>query len=71
MNLRKRVSLEDRLWAKINKQGPNDCWLWTAGCAGNGYGTLRKWVDTKWVQTYAHREVLRLSKGNPPLVTTT
>jgi hypothetical protein len=29
-----------RFWAKVNKDGPGGCWLWTAGKNGNGYGAF-------------------------------
>lgn len=33
------VSVADRFWAKVDKSG--DCWLWTAGCSGDGYGAFK------------------------------
>lgn len=32
-------TLEARFWAKVERRGPDDCWLWTAGL-NNGYGTI-------------------------------
>lgn len=29
---------EERFWAKVDKT-KNGCWLWTAGCNGDGYGS--------------------------------
>lgn len=26
-----RLTLEERFWAKVQKAGDNECWLWTAG----------------------------------------
>lgn len=37
----KFASHEDRFWAKVDKRGPNDCWPWTAGLDGDGYGSFR------------------------------
>lgn len=34
-------SWSDRFWAKVAVGGPNDCWLWTAGYDGPGYGSLK------------------------------
>ncbi len=31
----------ERFWEYVDKQGPDDCWLWT-GCTKKGYGTF--WV---------------------------
>jgi hypothetical protein len=41
-----RVPVEDRFWAKVDKDGPipehmphlGQCWIWMAGCDGKGYG---------------------------------
>lgn len=33
-----RASLDARFWPKVNKQGGNDCWEWTAHCLSSGYG---------------------------------
>ena len=63
--MRKRKSLEERLWALIVKAAPNECWLWIGGHLPKGYGTLRKWNGTKWISTYAHREVLIATVGEP------
>lgn len=28
----------ERFWAKVDKSGADDCWLWTAGLGTGGYG---------------------------------
>lgn len=33
--------VEVRFWEKVNKQGSDDCWLWTAFIDKNGYGLFR------------------------------
>src|SRR5690348_13985474 len=43
---RRTTPIEQRFWAKVNKDGPppahcpelGPCWLWTASTAGKGYG---------------------------------
>ncbi len=37
------LSVEDiqRFWSRVNKQGANDCWPWTAGCSKDDYGAFR------------------------------
>lgn len=30
---------EERFWEKVNKDGPNGCWVWTAGTT-RGYGAF-------------------------------
>lgn len=32
--------LEIRLWKKVIKLGPDDCWIWTGGVNENGYGRI-------------------------------
>lgn len=36
----KHAPLTERLWAKIKKAGPNDCWIWTASVNSYGYGQV-------------------------------
>jgi len=33
-----KLSFADRFWAKVDRCGPNGCWLWTAARYVNGYG---------------------------------
>lgn len=44
------MTLEERFWAKVDKDGPNGCWLWTASTNLQGYG---QFFDGKTV--LAHR----------------
>ena len=30
-----------RFWAKVERRGPNDCWLWKAGANDKGYGNFK------------------------------
>lgn len=50
-------TLEERFWAKVDKSGPNGCWLWT-GALSNGYGVIRIKKDGKWRNEQAHRVLL-------------
>lgn len=36
-----RPTKEEMFWAKVDKDGPNGCWLWTAAKTGPGYGSFR------------------------------
>lgn len=36
-----KATLNDRFWSKVDKRGPNDCWLWTATKTSFGYGSFR------------------------------
>jgi hypothetical protein len=62
---RKTKSLEERLWGLIDKKAENECWPWLGGTVPKGYGTIKVLIDGKWKTSYAHREILKLSKGVP------
>lgn len=53
---------EERFWKKVNKNGPNGCWLWI-GWAQEGYGRLTDEAVGKEVG--AHRYSYKLHKGDP------
>lgn len=44
-SLMKPIPFEDRYWAKVDKGGPNGCWLWTGCINTDGYGRI--WLETK------------------------
>lgn len=56
------ASLESRFWAKVDKRGPDDCWLWIARCNAQGYGKFSLPVQRK---TGAHRFSWELAHGRP------
>lgn len=49
-----------RFWSRVDKSG--DCWLWTAGVDGSGYG-LTKWADKT---IGAHKLAYILTNGELP-----
>jgi len=51
-----------RFWSKVDKQGLDECWEWTASKNGVGYGQLR--INHKIY--YAHRVSWFLSYGKIP-----
>lgn len=57
-------SLEKRFWSKINKLGPDECWLWTGATQGFGYGVLNSCVNNKLVR--AHRLSWNIHNGDIP-----
>ena len=46
-----RKEFSEYFWAKVDKKGTDECWLWTGSTYQNGYGTIRR--DGKVVS--AHR----------------
>lgn len=56
-------SLEARFWAKVDKRGPDDCWLWTAATT-HGHGIL--WTGGKPYQKLAHVVALQLAGVEVP-----
>lgn len=53
-----------RFWAKVQIAGEDDCWLWTAGRNGAGYGSLGK--DSRSIM--AHRASWLIHFGEIPNV---
>lgn len=51
-----------RFWSKVDKDGPQGCWIWTAGLHPGGYGNF--WLDGKTVN--AHRFIWELANGPVP-----
>lgn len=51
----KRLTAEERYWAKVDKRGPEECWLWT-GSVRNRYGAF--WYKGR--VDNAHRVALHL-----------
>ncbi len=52
----------ERFWSKVNKQGADECWHWTAGDDGHGYGLFR--IDGH--NKKAHRVVFFLTHKRWP-----
>ena len=44
-----------RFWSKVDVKGPDDCWNWTAGVGGHGYGVFYPGAGA---QVLAHRFAL-------------
>jgi hypothetical protein len=59
---RKPTDIAVRLWAKIDRRGDDECWLWTAGIDRNGYARIRFRGTSK----IAHRIVWELTHGTIP-----
>jgi len=59
-----------RFWSKVQRVGPNECWLWQGSCHHHGYGAFG--VRSKVMRTQhdkiiqAHRLAYRLKYGPIP-----
>jgi hypothetical protein len=71
----RQKTLEEKLWPKIRKGDPDDCWPWTgyvkSARKGNApYGRINVRVgprsENKHVDLLAHRVAYELSKGSIP-----
>lgn len=46
----------DRFWSKVDKDGPNGCWLWKGNHGQFGYGQFRHTIEPyKYTTHNAHR----------------
>lgn len=53
-----------RFWPKVDKNGPNGCWLWTAARqSSNGYG---RFGISRGIVRFAHRVVWEMERGPIP-----
>lgn len=67
----RKISNFERFYKKVNKNGPNGCWEWTAGITKFGYGKFTYTPSFKIKKTiFAHRFALMLAgiQLNPELV---
>lgn len=55
-------TLEQRIWTKIDRRGPDDCWEWTGARDENGYGRIRHEGE----KARAHRLVYEITHGPLP-----
>jgi hypothetical protein len=59
-----RVPLADRFWAKVDRRGPDDCWIWLGAKISSGYGTI--YFGGKVRIVLAHRVAFELEVGPIP-----
>lgn len=55
-----------RFWSKVDKRGPDDCWLWTRSKDRFGYGQFFAGQHAVQRNPRAHRVAYELSKGAIP-----
>lgn len=60
----KRNPVDIRFWEKVNKNGPNGCWLWTAATRSLGYGVITDDAGRQWA---AHRMAWTMLVGPIPV----
>lgn len=56
------IQLPPRFWAKVDKNGPNGCWLWTSARSRGGYGAY--WNGKRERAARAHRLAYRAIIGD-------
>jgi hypothetical protein len=56
-------AFRERFWSKVDRRGPDDCWLWTAAVDKRGYGKFSI-ARSQW--TAASRVAYALSNGIIP-----
>jgi hypothetical protein len=62
---RRLVPLEARFWAKVDKNGPDGCWVWT-GARAVGYGYISRGGGIGSAIVPAHRIAYELLVGPIP-----
>lgn len=60
------ISVEERFWQYVDRDGPGGCWQWTGGLS-HGYGNFMvRRDDGSYAQVQAHRFAWRLLVGDVP-----
>lgn len=59
------MSLESRFWPKVDKRGPDDCWVWTGAVNEHGYGVMRPEGRRNGPTVKAHRVSVILDGRDP------
>ncbi len=52
----------ERFWEKVDRRGPDECWLWRGGVAHDGRGV----IFFRGNQRFAHRVAWEIAHGRPP-----
>lgn len=53
----------ERFWSKVDRNGPNGCWIWKSANNGAGYGKFYVKDSGKVPYIYAHRLSWELANG--------
>lgn len=54
------------LWQRVDKNGPNGCWIYKGATDRRGYGRPATWQDGKPRRYYAHRRSYEIHNGPIP-----
>lgn len=54
---------EERFWSKVEKRGPDDCWIWTGQNSTSGYGSYKTLGGS---MRSASREAYEMTHGPQP-----
>lgn len=57
------MNVLERFWAKVEKRGDDDCWLWIGKTNAKGYGNF-DWTRMKGAQRIAHRFAYQQATGS-------
>lgn len=55
-----------RFWSKVDKRGPDECWLWSGKMKTTGYGCFCVYVGHDTEYLLAHRVSWAVSRGDIP-----
>lgn len=61
MNQWSRQPVEERFWAKVERRGEDECWLWKGLRCRDGYGKFNIQREKRWTTVVASRMALELS----------
>lgn len=63
---RRNWTFEERFWSRVERRGPDDCWLWTGNVTSRGYGIICGRKDGRRCTRLAHRVSYELAYGALP-----
>lgn len=61
----RQAPLAERLWEKVRKGAPNECWPWTGGLTVGGYGIIRPGRPSR-KHLGTHRVAYEIAEGPIP-----
>lgn len=62
----KRTDSRERFESKINRDGPNGCWVWTGSYFNSGYGQFAIRAEGKFKAVKASRQAWRYFRNEEP-----